>query len=146
MKLVDLKPARGSIKRRKRVGRGGSHGKTSCRGSKGQNARSGGGKGPAFEGGQTTWYRRLPKFRGFKSLNKIEFYEVSLSALSVFKKDQLVTPEVLCENKIVKNLNKPVKVLANGQIKVPLTVRLHKFTKSAKELIEKAGGKAEVIK
>lgn len=146
MKLQDLRPARGSVKKDKRVGRGGPHAKTSCRGHKGQKARSGGGKGPVFEGGQTPWYRRLPKYRGFKNMNKVEYHEVSLKDLSVFKKDELVTPELLHENKVIKNLNLPVKVLANGEIKVPLTVRLHKFTKGAKELIEKAGGKTEVIK
>ncbi|MFH1453257.1 MAG: 50S ribosomal protein L15 [Armatimonadota bacterium] len=146
MKLTDLKPAPGSKKSKKRVGRGhGCHGKTSGRGSKGQNARSGGGKPPGFEGGQTPWYRRLPKFKGFKNKYKIRYTEVNVDALSKFDKDSTVSPEDLVNRGIIKNLNMPVKVLGGGKIEIPLTVKMHKFTKSAKEMIEKAGGKVEVI-
>lgn len=144
--LRNLKPAVGSKKKRKTVGRGhGCHGKTSGKGGKGQTARSGGGKAPGFEGGQTPWFRRLPKFKGFKSLSKIQYAEVNLDKLSLFEKGTTVTPESLLEKGIIKNLNNPVKVLSGGKLETSLTVRMHKFTKSAKENIEKAGGKVEVI-
>lgn len=146
MKLSDLKPAQGSKKKRKTVGRGPAcHGKTSGRGGKGQTARSGGGKAPGFEGGQTPWYRRLPKFKGFKSINRTRYTEINLDILSRFDKGSVVSPENLLERGFIKNLTKPVKVLANGKLENSLTVKMHKFTKGAKESIEKAGGKAEVI-
>ena len=147
MKINDLKPARGSKKSKKRLGRGhGCHVKTSGRGSKGQNARSGGGKGPGFEGGQTPWYRRLPKFKGFTSMNKKIYNEVTSTNLERISQDiEFVDPEVLKEKGVIKNLNFPIKILAGKSISKPLTVRAHKFTKGAKELIEKAGGKIEVI-
>lgn len=146
LNLRNLKPAQSSKKKRKTVGRGhGCHGKTSGRGGKGQTARSGGGKAPGFEGGQTPWFRRLPKFKGFKSLSKVRYTEVSLDKLSSFEKGTVVTPELLLEKGIIKNLANPIKVLANGVISKPLTVRAHKLTKKAVETIEKAGGKVEVI-
>jgi len=146
MKLEDLKPDAGSKKSKKRVGRGhGCHVKTSCRGSKGQNARSGGGKGPSFEGGQTPWYRRLPKFKGFKNLRKEIFSIVNLKSLETFDANEVITPESLKEKRIIKELDKPVKLLANGKLEKALTVRLHKFSRKALEAIEAAGGKAEVI-
>lgn len=146
LNLRSLKPASGSKKKRKTVGRGhGCHGKTSGRGGKGQTARSGGGKAPGFEGGQTPWFRRLPKFKGFKSLSKLEYTEINLDKLSLFEKGSVVTPEALLEKRVIKNLNNPVKVLGGGKLEASLTVKMHKFTKGAKESIEKAGGKAEVI-
>jgi large subunit ribosomal protein L15 len=146
MKLSELSPAKGSTKRVKRVGRGhGCHGKTSCRGSNGQNARSGGGKGPGFEGGQTPWYRRLPKYRGFKNPDKVIYTIVDLGMLDKLAQYKEITPEVLLKEKIVKNLRNPVKVLANNTIEKAVTVRLHKFSEQARVAIEKAGGKIEVI-
>ncbi len=146
MKLTDIKPAHGSRKRSKRVGRGhGCHVKTACKGSKGQNARSGGGKGPGFEGGQTPWYRRLPKYKGFKSLNKEVYSIVNLASLGCFEANETVTPELLKERNIIKDVEKPVKLLAKGALDKALTVRLHKFSEKAVEAIEAAGGKAEVI-
>lgn len=146
MKMTDIKPASGSRKRSKRVGRGhGCHGKTACKGSKGQNARSGGSKGPGFEGGQTPWYRRLPKYKGFKSLDKEVFSIVNLASLGSFEANDVVTPEALKEKKLINNVEKPVKLLAKGALDKALTVRLHKFSVKAVEAIEAAGGKAEVI-
>lgn len=146
MKMSDIKPAPGSRKRSKRVGRGhGCHGKTACKGSKGQNARSGGSKGPGFEGGQTPWYRRLPKYKGFKSLDKEVFSIVNLASLGCFEANEVVTPEALMEKKLVKNIERPIKLLAKGILDKALTVRLHKFSGKAVEAIEAAGGKAEVI-
>jgi large subunit ribosomal protein L15 len=146
MNISDLKPAQGSTKRRKRVGRGhGCHVKTAGRGSKGQNSRSGGGKGPAFEGGQSPWYRRLPKFKGFKNNDKVIFSIVSLGRLNGLDAGTVVTPELLRDMKLIRKLDKPIKVLAAGKLEKALTVRLHAFSEAAKAGIEAAGGKAEVI-
>ncbi|MCQ2736082.1 MAG: 50S ribosomal protein L15 [bacterium] len=146
MKLTDLYPAMGSTKKSKRVGRGpGCHGKTSGRGENGQNSRSGGGKGPAFEGGQTPWYRRLPKFRGFKNHFKTIYTEINLDTLEKFGEQGDVTPEALYAAGIIRNLKNPVKVLGSGEVTRALNVKMHAFTGSAKEAIEKAGGTAEVI-
>ena len=146
MELGDLRPASGARKPKKRVGRGhGCHVKTAGRGSKGQNARSGGGKGPGFEGGQTPWYRRLPKFRGFKNPNKVIYQTVSLSALDRFEPNETVTPESLIERGIARRSNRPFKVLANGKITHALTVQLHGFTQASRAAIEAAGGKVEVL-
>lgn len=140
-----IKPNAGARKRRRRVCRGGKLGKTGGRGFNGQNSRSGGTKGPGFEGGQTPWYRRLPKYRGFKNHFRTEYVEVSLKDLDTFDEGATVTPEALVEKQIIKSVKKPIKVLANGEISKKLTVALHAFTKSAKEAIEGAGGKTEVI-
>ncbi len=145
MNLSDLNTTRGARKPRKRVGRGGCHGKTSCRGSNGQNARSGGGKGPGFEGGQTPWYRRLPKYRGFNNPNKVYFQVINLSDLEAFDADTVVTPELLVERGVSSRSNRPFKVLANGTITRPLTVQLHGFSQAARAAIEAAGGKVEVL-
>lgn len=146
MNLSDLKPNDGARKRRKRVGRGhGSWCKTAGRGMNGQNARSGGGKGPGFEGGQTPWYRRLPKFRGFNNPNKTIFQNITLSMLDQFDADTTVTPEMLIEKRVVRRSNRPFKVLASGSLSKALTVQLHGFTAAAKEAIESAGGKVEVL-
>ncbi|HLS91137.1 MAG TPA: 50S ribosomal protein L15 [Limnochordia bacterium] len=147
MKLHELKPAPGSRKARRRVGRGiGSGlGKTSGRGHKGQGARAGGGKGPGFEGGQTPIYMRLPR-RGFN--NKafaVRYAVVNVGRLAQFEKGETVTPERLVEAGIVKDLKDGVKILGDGELGVALTVRAHRFSKSAIEKIEAAGGKAEVI-
>ena len=146
MNLSDLKPATGARKRRKRVGRGpGCSGKTAGRGSNGQNARSGGAKGPWFEGGQTPWYRRLPKFRGFKNPDRTVFQVITLTALDTFDANSTVTPELLIEKGVVRRANRPFKVLGTGKLTKALTVHLHGFTESAKAAIEGAGGKVEVL-
>lgn len=145
MKLTDLKPPKGTTHRRKRVGRGGKLGKTCCRGYNGQNSRSGGGKGPAFEGGQTPWYMRLPKFRGFHNRTKKVYQIICLDDLEIIEGTEEITPEVLHKLKLVKKANIPVKVLANGSLTRKVVVKAHKFTESAKKAIEEAGGKAEVI-
>lgn len=146
MKLHELKPAEGSRKERKRVGRGmaSGHGKTSGRGHKGQKARSGGGVRPGFEGGQNPLYRRLPK-RGFKNPFRKEYAIINLDTLNRFEEGTNVTPELLIEQGIVKNVRHGIKVLGNGEINVKLTVSAHKFSQSAVEKIEAAGGKTEVV-
>lgn len=146
MKLHELKPAEGSRKARKRVGRGigSGTGKTSGRGQKGQNARSGGGVRPGFEGGQTPLFRRLPK-RGFTNVNRKEYAIVNLEALNRFEEGTEVTPELLIETGVVSKEKAGIKILAKGTIEKKLTVKAHKFSSAAKEAIEAAGGKTEVI-
>lgn len=146
MKLFELQPAPGSKKTPKRIGRGiGSGlGKTSAKGHKGQKARSGGGKGPAFEGGQTPLQRRLPK-RGFTNHFRHEWVEVALEKLNRFDNGTEVTPDLLVEVGIIKNCGDGIKVLGNGDLKKKLTVKGNSFSKSAIAKIENAGGRAEVI-
>lgn len=147
MKLHELKPAAGSTKKRKRVGRGESSGlgKTSGRGANGQNARSGGGTRPGFEGGQMPLIRRIPK-RGFNNIFRVDYSVVKLENLNRFEDGAEITPELLKETRLVRKLEKGgVKILGNGSIDKKLTVKAHKFTQSATEKIEAAGGKAEVI-
>lgn len=146
MKLHELSPAPGSRKVRIRVGRGlGSGlGKTSGRGHKGQNARSGGGVRTGFEGGQMPLYRRLPK-RGFKNVFAKEYAEVNVSSLNRFEDGATVDPAALVEVGILKNVCDGVRVLGNGEITKKLTVVANGFTKSAEEKITAAGGKVEVI-
>lgn len=145
MELNELKPNPGSRRSRRRKCRGGKLGKTGGRGMNGQASRSGGTKYPGFEGGQTPWYRRLPKYRGFKNPFRTEYQEVSLSDLAKFEAGATVSPEALQEKGIIKNVRSPIKVLGNGSLEVKLTVNLHAFTGSARAAIEGAGGKAEVI-
>lgn len=146
MKLHELKASEGSRKKRNRVGRGMSsgNGKTSGRGHKGQKARSGGGTRPGFEGGQMPLFQRLPK-RGFTNIHKKEFAIVNLDALNRFDEGTEVTPELLVEEGVVKKLNAGLKVLGNGTVEKKLTVKANKFSASAKEAIEAAGGQTEVI-
>ncbi|MCA1032781.1 50S ribosomal protein L15 [Bacillus timonensis] len=146
MKLHELKPAEGSRKERNRVGRGtgSGNGKTAGKGHKGQNARSGGGVRPGFEGGQTPLFQRLPK-RGFTNINRKDFAVVNLETLNRFEDGTEVTPELLVETGVVSKLKAGVKVLAKGTLEKKLTVRAHKFSSSAKEAIEAAGGTTEVI-
>lgn len=146
MKIQDIKPAAGSKKESKRVGRGigSGHGKTSCKGHKGQKARSGGTKGPGFEGGQMPLQRRLPK-RGFKNRFKIEYAIINLDVLNKLEGLDIVTPEDLIERGIVKNLKHGLKVLGEGTIQRPLTIKADAFSDSALTKIAAAGGKAEVI-
>lgn len=147
MNLGELIPPYGSKKRRKIVGRGESsgHGKTSTRGSNGQRSRSGRGPILGFEGGQTPLIRRIPK-RGFKSHAKKEFQIVNMKRLTKLSQDVSITPEFLETKGLIKDKNKPVKILGDGQISWPLVIKAHAFSKSAIELIEKAGGKAECLK
>ncbi|GIO34935.1 MULTISPECIES: 50S ribosomal protein L15 [Paenibacillus] len=146
MKLHELTSAAGSRKDRKRVGRGTSSGtgKTSGRGHKGQNARSGGGVRPGFEGGQNPLYRRLPK-RGFVNPTRKEYAIVNIEELNSFAEGTEVTPEILVESGVVKNTKSGIKILGNGEVTVKLTVKANKFSQSAVEKIEAAGGKTEVI-
>lgn len=145
MKLHELKPAEGSTRVRRRVGRGlgSGMGKQSTRGAKGQNARSGGGVRPGFEGGQMPLYRRLPK-RGFKNVLAKQFAEVNVEQLNVFENGETVTPASLIEMGILKNVLDGVRILGKGELTKSLTVEAQGFTKSAQQKIEAAGGKAEV--
>ncbi len=146
MKLHELSPAPGSRREARRVGRGiGSGlGKTSGKGHKGQNARAGGGVRPGFEGGQMPLYRRLPK-RGFTNIFRKEFATVNLEALNRFQDGTEVTPETLYSERVAKRAKDGVKILGGGELTKKLTVRAQAFTQSAREKIEAAGGKAEVI-
>ncbi len=147
MKLHELKYNEGSKKAIKRVGRGPSSGtgKTSGRGQNGQNARSGGGVSAVFEGGQLPLYRRLPK-RGFSNAMFKKVYAViNVSDLNVFEDGTEVTPELLFEMGIIKKQLSGIKVLGNGELEKKLNVKAHKFSDVAKQKIEAAGGKAEVM-
>ncbi|MFB9276835.1 50S ribosomal protein L15 [Cohnella cellulosilytica] len=147
MKLHELSPNAGSKSTRKRVGRGAGSGlgKTSGRGHKGQNARSGGGVRPGFEGGQNPLYRRVPK-RGFNNDRfATVFAIVNLDQLNRFAAGTEVTPELLLSEGILKNAKDGIKILGNGDLNVQLTVKAHKFSQSAAEKIQAAGGKTEVI-
>jgi large subunit ribosomal protein L15 len=145
MKLEDIKPAAGSRKRDKRVGRGigSGHGKTSCKGHKGQKARSGGSVGPAFEGGQMPLQRRLPK-RGFKNIFKVEYAIINLRDINRIEGLDIITFDVLRDKGIIKNLKDGLKVLGGGEIQRPITVKADAFSASALTKIAAAGGKAEV--
>ena len=146
MKLHDLKPAEGATSARKRLGRGiGSGlGKTSGKGHKGAKARSGGGKRPGFEGGQMPLTMRLPK-RGFTNKWRVEYATVNVNRLNIFEDDEVVSPVELIQAGILKNVQDGVKILGNGEITKKLTVQANKFTATAKEKIEAAGGKVEVF-
>ena len=146
MKLFELKPSEGTTKDTKRKGRGhgSGNGKTAGRGHKGQNARSGGGVRIGFEGGQMPIYRRLPK-RGFTNIFAKEYVEVKISDLNKFESGAVVDAQALKEAGIIKKVCDGIKVLGNGEINVKLTVKAAKFTEAAKEKIEAAGGKAEVM-
>jgi large subunit ribosomal protein L15 len=146
MRLDELKPAAGASKKRKRVGRGpgSGHGKTSCRGHKGQGARSGGNVQPGFEGGQMPLQRRLPK-RGFFNIFRVEFAVVNLAQLEELPAGSEATPESLAQRGFIHGKNRQVKILGEGSLSKALTVRAHGFSAKAKEKIEAAGGKAELI-
>ncbi len=144
--LNQLKPAKGANRKSKRVGRGigSGSGKTAARGYKGQLSRSGTSVRPGFEGGQMPLHRRLPK-RGFTNIFRKEYAVVNLSQLSKFEFGAQVDPEVLKEKGIVRNFRDGVKILGDGNLENALKVRAHKFSRSAIEKIEKAGGTIEVI-
>ena len=146
MKLHDLKPAVGATTAPKRLGRGTGSGlgKTSGKGHKGAKARSGGGKRPVFEGGQMPLTMRLPK-RGFTNKWRTEYVAINVDRLEVFEDGQVVSPVELIEMGIIKKIEDGVKIMGNGELTKKLTVQANKFTASAKEKIEAAGGKAEVI-
>ncbi len=142
MKLHSLRPPKGARRSRKRLGRGtaSGHGKTSGRGMKGQNSRSGGGVRPYFEGGQLPLVRKLPHKRGFTNIFRVRYSAVNLGRLAGFRKGSKVDPEALVEAGIIKSVRQPVKILGGGDVEKPLTVSAHRFSASAKEKIEAAGG------
>jgi len=143
----DLRPAPGSKHRRKRVGRGdgSGHGTYSGRGLKGQKARSGGGVRPYFEGGQLPLVKRLPQKRGFTNIFRVEYEVVNLKALKRFPPGSEVTPEALYREGVIKTLKKPVKVLGDGELPHPLVIKAHRFSASAREKIQSAGGQVQEI-
>ncbi|APC42326.1 MULTISPECIES: 50S ribosomal protein L15 [Clostridium] len=146
MKLHELKPAEGSKKSPKRIGRGTASGwgKTAGRGQDGQNSRSGGGTRPGFEGGQMPLYRRLPK-RGFTNIFAKQYSCINVDRLNVFEDGTEVTQELLVEKRIVRKIHDGVKILGNGNLEKNLTVKVSKLSKAAAEKITAAGGKVEVI-
>lgn len=146
MELKDLKPAEGSKRNRKRVGRGpaSGNGKTAGRGMNGQKSRAGGGKGAGFEGGQTPLARRLPKLPGFRNFNRVEYVPVNVSRLDAkFSAGDLVDADTLYAAGIIKSTTDPIKVLGDGEITKALTVRVDKVSASARAKIEAVGGKVE---
>lgn len=146
MEIKDLKPAEGSKRNRKRIGRGAGsgYGKTSGRGLNGQKSRAGGGKGVGFEGGQTPLARRLPKLPGFRNINRVEYVPVNVNRLDAyFDNDDVVDVAALVEKGIVKHSTDLVKVLGDGELTKSLTVKVDKVSASAKAKIEAAGGKVE---
>jgi len=147
VKQNELSPAFGSKKARKRVGRGNGsgHGTYSGRGLKGQKARAGGKTRPGFEGGQLPLIKRLPKKRGFYNHFRTEYAVISLSALNTFDAGSEITVDILSKNGLLRSMNKPVKVLANGEVDRPLTIKLNKYSATAKSKIEAAGGTAEEV-
>ncbi|WP_430884838.1 50S ribosomal protein L15 [Fusibacter sp. JL216-2] len=146
MKLHELRPAAGSTKNRKRIGRGGGSGQgtTAGRGMNGQNSRSGGGVRPGFEGGQMPLFRRLPK-RGFNNFTRKNWTIVNVETLNRFEDGTEITPELLLETGVLSKVEYGVKILGDGELTKKLTVKANKFTQSAITKIEAAGGKAEVI-
>jgi len=146
MKLSDLRPPEGAVKKRKRVGcgTGSGHGCTSCKGMKGQRSRSGGGVPPWFEGGQMPLQRRLPK-RGFVNIFKKNYVLIHLEKLNDFPGGSEIGLEEFLEKGFIRKMLDGVKILGDGEIKVPLTVSAHKFTRAAREKIEKAGGKVREL-
>ena len=142
-----LAPPRGARKRRKRIGRGDAagQGSTAGRGMKGQKSRTGHSSRLGFEGGQNPLIKGLPMLRGFTNIFKVHYSLVGLDALSTFDGGDRITPEDLVQRQILRNLKQPVKVVANGDITKAVTVAAHKFTRSAREKIEAAGGRVEEL-
>ncbi len=147
MKIHDLKPRPGARHRRKRVGRGiaAGQGKTAGRGTKGEGARTGGGGKIYRQGGNLPFYRRLPFKRGFHNINRREWSEVNVGRLARFQANAEITPETLLQAGLVRDLGRPIVLLGEGEVSVPLRVRLHRVTKGARAKIEAAGGSVEVI-
>lgn len=146
MQIHQIRPPKGATRKRKLLGRGtgSGHGKTSGRGHKGQNARSGRGTRPGHQGGQTPLIKTMPK-RGFTSTRKKIFQLVSLKSIAKFKEDAPITPEMLKERGLISNPRGLVKILGGAELNKPLTVRAHAFSKSAEEKIKTSGGKIELI-
>lgn len=147
MKLHDLRPAEGSTKKRKRVGRGtgSGKGKTSTRGTKGQNSRTGGGVRLTFEGGQLPLVKRLPKLRGFNNRFKVEYQAVNLDSLErLFEANGAVSPDTLAGVGLA-DANDPIVILGRGEINKPLSVKAHRVSESARTKIEAAGGSIEIL-
>ncbi len=146
MRLDELKPPKGATKRRKRVGRGigSGHGKTACRGAKGQRARSGRGPKAGFEGGQMPLQRRLPK-RGFRNPFKKEVAIIHVRDLNRFPKDTVVDPDLLLQSGLVRSKGERVKLLSDGELEHPLIVRVHQASEAAIEKVKAASGMVEVI-
>ena len=146
MKLHELRAAEGTTKKTKRKGRGTAtgQGKTAGRGMNGQNSRSGGGTRLGFEGGQMPLYRRIPK-RGFTNIWRKEYTILNVDDLNAFEAGTVVTPELLVEVGLAKQVIDGIKILGEGTLEKNVTVKAHKFSKTAIEKIESAGGKAEVI-
>ncbi|HEY96225.1 MAG TPA: 50S ribosomal protein L15 [Dehalococcoidia bacterium] len=147
MRLDTLRPVPGTRKNRKRVGRGNGsgHGTYSGRGVKGQKSRAGFNMRPGFEGGQLPMIKRLPRQRGFTNIFRTEYTVVGVGSLNIFESGSEVTPAELLAVGLVKSMKNPVKILAQGEIEHPLTVRAHKFSAAAKAKIEAAGGSAEEV-
>ncbi|PKL00195.1 MAG: 50S ribosomal protein L15 [Tenericutes bacterium HGW-Tenericutes-1] len=146
MKLEALQPVQGATHYKKRLGRGTSSGvgRSAGRGMRGQNSRTGGGVRLGFEGGQTPFFKRLPK-RGFTNHFRVEYAVINVSELNTYAESTVVTPELLLKDGKIKSVEKGIKVLGNGSLNVKLTVQAHKFSSSAKAIIEAAGGTIEVI-
>ena len=144
MRLDDLRPAKGSIKERKRIGRGigSGHGKTATKGHKGQKARNT--VRPGFEGGQTPLHRRLPRRRGFTNIFKKEYAVINVDTLGKLTEDT-ITPELLLEKRLIKDVKSGLRVLGRGELTRAITVRAHHISKAAEEKIKTAGGTVEVI-
>ena len=147
MQQHELRPPKGAKKNRRRVGRGDSSGfgSYSGRGMKGQKSRTGGGVRPSFEGGQLPLSKKLPKIRGFTNIFRKRYSVVNVDRLAVFPSESEVTPEALSDAGILRNLNSPVKILGRGELNVPLVVSAHKFSASARQQIEAAGGSVREI-
>jgi large subunit ribosomal protein L15 len=146
-KLLNLKPNASDKKKSKRLGRGNGSGKGtfSGKGCKGQNARTGGGVRPGFEGGQTPLYRKLPKLKGFKNINRVEYFPLGFTILNEkFESNEIVNLESLVAKRIVKK-DQLVKLLANGKLEKALTIEVNKASKTAIEHVEKAGGKVNLV-
>jgi len=147
MKLHDLKPNVGATKKRNRVGRGISagQGKTAGRGTKGQGARSGSGGRLYHQGGHLPFFRRLPFQRGFTPRNRVEYNEVNLDQLDSFTANQAVSPETLDSARLLRDPKKPIVLLGRGKIAIPLQITVHRITEGARQKIEAAGGKVEIL-
>lgn len=147
MKLHELQAPKGARKSRKRVGRGiaAGQGKTAGRGTKGQGSRSGGTKGPYFEGGQLPLVRRLPVKRGFTNIFKVQYVPINLYRLEEFEADAEISPATLAAAGIVKSAELPIAILGHGELDRPLVIKAHRFSSSARAKIEEAGGSVEEL-
>ena len=146
MNLSDLKPARGAVKKRKRVGRGpgSGHGKTSTRGHKGTQSRTGNTMKPYYEGGQMPLQRRLPK-RGFTNIFRVSYQVINVGDLDRFEANATVDIDTLLERGLIRHLNNPVKLLGDGELQKPLKITVHACSQKAKEVVEKAGGQVHLV-